>query len=153
MFLKALCIIVAVVFAVVAFAAASSEVGASNAVRAIPVPFKLALSAGFAVLGYGLSSYCLPLIASIPRDRRCITWTALAGWALACFALALLLSTFDAIYLAFGVGRHARLLTPPDWIISRALIGGSALTAIPWMMILRPQAASTVSVHELSTSY
>lgn len=132
--LSVLCI---VAVACGSYAAASSEVSASNGVRAMSEPYKLLLVAGISVIAGVIVYSVLPAIRLIPPGLRRMTWAALIGWAAACTASALLASFLHAFYLAFAFGQHGGLLTPEDWIYARAVIGGLALTTVPWMLILR----------------
>ena len=129
---KSIVAIVALSGGLMAYGAASSEVGGSNAIPPLTESRKLTFAVVCAsaigmVLTYGPRG-----IGQVPRAERRRFWWALAGRFAACLLFWSALSLAHALALAFGPGRY---LTAGDWIVSRALIA-TLLTFIPWAMIV-----------------
>lgn len=117
-----------------AYCAASSEVGASNAVRAPSEWIKIPLACAVVIAVYWALTFGLEAIQQIPVAKRPLVWVALLGWTTACLLAAFIVSLFHALYLKHG---PQHLLTPGDWIFTRALIGGLYLAFLPAAAIVQ----------------
>ncbi len=127
-------VVVAIAAGFGAYCAASSEVGASNAVRAPSEWIKIPLTCAVTVAVYCALSFGLDAMQQIPETKRSLVWVALVGWTTACLLAAFVVSLFHALYLMHG---SQRLLTPADWIATRAVIGGLYLAFLPATAIIQ----------------